>query len=68
MLHDQCRSNGVQRERTRQFGRIELPPALLRPLAFIVKKFCRIDHETELTLCGGERRGALQTGLVQQVD
>src|SRR5208283_4813367 len=68
MLHDQRGPNRVQRKGSSELGCIELSPALFRPLAFIVQKSGRIDHEMKLTLFGGERRGALETGLVQQVD
>jgi hypothetical protein len=68
MLHDQCGSNCVQRKGSSELDRIELPPALLRPLAIIMEKSRRIDYETKLTPIGGERRGAFETGFVQQVD
>lgn len=51
-----------------EVDRVELPPALLRPLAIIMEKSRRIDHETKLTLISGERRGAFETSLVQEVD
>jgi hypothetical protein len=68
MLHDQRGSNGVQREGTRKIARIELAPTLLRSLAIIVEKPRCIYHEPKLAHFGSERRGALQTHLVQQVD
>jgi len=68
MLHDQGGSNRVQREGTSKFDGIELPPTLLWLLLVIVQKSCRINHETNLTLRGGELPCPLQTGLVQQVD
>jgi hypothetical protein len=58
----------VERKGSHEPERIELPPALPRPLAFITKKSSRIDYETKLTLIGGERRGAFETGLVHEVD
>jgi hypothetical protein len=68
MLHDQRWSNGVQRKGTREIARIELAPTLLGSLAIIIQKTRRIDHKPKLALLGGERCGALQTRLVQQVD
>jgi hypothetical protein len=47
---------------------MELSPALLRRLAIVMKKSRRIDHKPKLTHIGGECCGALETGLVQQVD
>ena len=68
MLHDQGGSNRIQREGSSELDRIELSPALLRPLAIVMEKSRRIDHKPEITHLGGERRRAFETGLVQQVD
>jgi hypothetical protein len=37
-------------------------------LAIIMEKSGRIDYETKLTPIGSERRGAFETGFVQEVD
>ncbi len=47
---------------------IELPPALLRRLAIVMEKSCRIDQEPKLTQIGGVRSGAFETDLLHQVD
>jgi hypothetical protein len=57
MLHDERGPDRIQRKGAREISRIELPPALLGFLALIMQKSRRIDHQTKLTLIGGERRG-----------
>jgi hypothetical protein len=68
MLHDQRWSDRIQRKGSSEVDRIELPPALLRPLVIIVQKSRGIDHEAKLALIGGKCRSAFETGLVQKVD
>ena len=67
MLYDERGSDRIQRKGAREIGRIELPPALLGFLAFIMQKSRRIDHQTKLTLIGGARRGTCETVFVQKV-
>ena len=67
MLHDERGTDRIQRKGAREIGRIELPPALLGFLALIMQKSRRIDHQTKLTLIGGECRGTCETVFVQKV-
>ena len=68
MLHDQRGPDRIQRKGSSEIDRIELPPALLGSLALIMQKSRRIDHQTKLTLIGGERCGTCETAFVQKVD
>jgi hypothetical protein len=68
VLHDQCGADGVQRERAREAGRIELRPVFLRALLRVVQEPRRVDHEPELAVSGGRCGGGLQARLVLQLD
>lgn len=68
MLHDQRRTDGIQRKGSREIVSVELTPTLLWSLTVIVKKSCRVDHKPQLTLLSGMTRSVLQTSLVHQVD
>jgi hypothetical protein len=68
MLHNKRGPDRIQRKGTREIGRIELPPTFLGPLALIMQKSRRIDHQTKLSPIGGERCRTCETAFVQKVD
>jgi len=67
VLHDERWSDRIKCKGTREVGRIDFPPALLRSLTIIVQKPGRIYYETKFSLIGGKRRGPIDSGFVEKV-